>query len=87
MVSCGKCGPMANCAMGPASECEHECSSQGYKWCARCALAKRVCQVCGASLPQRLQKKPDRRKDKKDKKKRSDKPDPGRVPVKPRGRK
>ena len=51
MVSCGKCGPPANCAMGAASECGHECTSKGCKWCARCALQKRVCQLCGSPLP------------------------------------
>lgn len=51
MVTCGKCTPLANCAMGAASECGHECSSQGYRWCARCALQKRVCQLCGKPIP------------------------------------
>lgn len=51
MISCGKCGPLANCMMGPASECGHECTSKGYKWCARCAVQKRVCQLCGSALP------------------------------------
>ncbi|MEY4744612.1 MAG: hypothetical protein RL272_557 [Candidatus Parcubacteria bacterium] len=51
MVSCGRCSPPANCAIGPASECGHECSSRGYKWCARCAAQKKVCQMCGAALP------------------------------------
>ncbi|HTM69174.1 MAG TPA: hypothetical protein VL426_07870 [Candidatus Binatia bacterium] len=53
MVTCGKCSPAANCAMGEASECGHECTSRGYKWCARCALARRVCQQCGQPLPPR----------------------------------
>ncbi|HSD12382.1 MAG TPA: hypothetical protein VLC10_02380 [Patescibacteria group bacterium] len=51
MVTCGKCSPLANCMMGAASECGHECSSAGYKWCARCALRKRVCQRCGKPVP------------------------------------
>lgn len=83
MVSCDKCkNSRLNCAMGTARECGHECSSAGLKWCARCALAKRVCQLCGTPLPQRPQKKPDRRKGNK-----KPKPDPGRVPGKPRKRK
>ena len=63
MVSCGKCGPLANCAMGPASGCGHECSSRGYKWCAKCALQKKVCQVCGNPIPpKKKQKKPRKRR-------------------------
>jgi hypothetical protein len=47
--------------MGDASECGHECSSQGYKWCAKCALQRRVCQLCGGALPP-LKKKGDKKK-------------------------
>lgn len=62
MVSCGKCSPLANCAMGDASECGHQCSSRGYKWCAKCALQKRVCQLCGGALPPANKKKGDKKK-------------------------
>ncbi|HTK04042.1 MAG TPA: hypothetical protein VL500_00500 [Candidatus Eisenbacteria bacterium] len=51
MVSCGKCPPLANCALGPATQCGHECSSRGYEWCAKCALQRRVCQLCGKPIP------------------------------------
>lgn len=51
MVTCGKCSPLANAAMGDATECGHQCSSRGYKWCAKCALSRRVCQRCGQPLP------------------------------------
>lgn len=61
MVSCGKCAPLANCAMGDASECGHQCSSRGYKRCAKRALQKRACQRCGGALPP-LKKKGDKKK-------------------------
>ena len=51
MVSCGKCGPLCNLALGAASECGHACPSQGYKWCEKCARSRKVCQRCGKPVP------------------------------------
>ena len=62
MVTRGTCPPLANMAFGPASECGHECSSRGYKWCAKCALQNRVCQRCGKALPSKPGGKKDRKR-------------------------
>ena len=62
MISCGKCDEFANCAMGKATECGHAIPSQGYKWCAKCALTKGVCQRCGKPIPPKKKSKPRKRR-------------------------
>lgn len=49
-TTCSECGPMANLAMGTGSECGHECSSRGHKWCPACAKKRGVCQTCGKAM-------------------------------------
>ncbi len=54
---CEHCKNLAfGMAMSTAKMCGHQTTCTGQKYCQKCALAKRVCRVCGKSLDKKSPK-------------------------------